>query len=605
MATLQILMIGNDGALKSPRAQEIKTLLMKGDGAKVWCASGPEDLAKIGALRQQFKFWIFFASGAQVPNYPLWKQYFSKIKESKPLVAIVSDRILPSSVAATFSLVCQLVGKDAAAPFCLKVLNYKAAPANPASMTNRADTLSHTKMDTSALVDPLGQPAPNHLDELVAGLDQEARAQQAVVSEANVGSDANAVNMNDLLAPESVGSVFDSDQKTGEVKEHVTQVAGAKPRPPSAHPSAMQKPATDAEALFQLGNFDGAEPNVASEAPAEVDEFASLVEPVDVASLQEDIGTVAVARLAGDLNSPGLKDEFSEGLNNHAPVHNPQNDIGTQVALPKESKARLTEAAPMGFGLPSAFIDSTSEVNIKRAVEGSLNEPSISLGSGAPSEEIEILKRYAALKEREAREREATIQVLNKQLSQVKEKMLRSEGERRRVMVDLNEAEVSVRALQEQRDQHQHQMRKLESQLQERQKGIQVKLDNAQFSSTRAEKKLEEFRDRVRNDILRIRLRERELSNKLELQKRDAEALLSSKDERLLEQKREIDRLEYEMELLKERMIDDTSRAEERAAKLSRALQSLKMAQGVLTGIEEEVIPTSEAMKDDSDNEAA
>jgi chromosome segregation ATPase len=193
--------------------------------------------------------------------------------------------------------------------------------------------------------------------------------------------------------------------------------------------------------------------------------------------------------------------------------------------------------------------------------------------------------------------------MLQKQMGQVKERMLKSENERRRLTLEMDDLRVKLRSLEDVRDQHSHQSNRSEAAHNENLKSLQLRLDNAQFQAHKAEKKLEEFRERVRNDILKIRLKERELSNKLELQKRDAEALLSAKDERLLAQKREIDRLEFEIDNLKERMIDDTRRAEERAAKLTRALKSLRMAQGMLSGIQEEVLPGTGG--NDSDGEAA
>ena len=78
------------------------------------------------------------------------------------------------------------------------------------------------------------------------------------------------------------------------------------------------------------------------------------------------------------------------------------------------------------------------------------------------------------------------------------------------------------------------------------------------------------------------------MASRLEIQKRDAEALLSAKDERLLNQKRDIDRLEFDIDSLRERLLDDINRSDERRKRIARALQSLKLAQSVLSGLDEE-----------------
>jgi hypothetical protein len=218
----------------------------------------------------------------------------------------------------------------------------------------------------------------------------------------------------------------------------------------------------------------------------------------------------------------------------------------------------------------------------------------------------ETLRRYAALKEREARERENALRVVNGQMAQLKSKLSESESERRRLSMALDESELARRTLEDYKAQVQHHQVRSESAHQEELRAVQARLDNALFQANRSERKLEEFRERVKQDILQIRLRERELANKLELQKRDAEALLSAKDERLMQQKRELDRLEYEVQLLRDRIVEETERAEDRSARLSRALTSLKLAQGMLSGIHEEVIPQADiGPLDPGDGEAA
>jgi hypothetical protein len=208
-----------------------------------------------------------------------------------------------------------------------------------------------------------------------------------------------------------------------------------------------------------------------------------------------------------------------------------------------------------------------------------------------PDGDAEILKRYATIKEREVRERDVNVQVVKKQLEKISKEHEISEKERRNLQIRYDEMYATLKSLEDLRDKQQHLMRKLEMQHAEDLKALQARLESAQYQSQKAERKFEEFRDRVKSDLLKIRSRERELASKLELQKRDAEALLLGKDERLLAQKRDIDRLEFEIQNLKERMIEETEKAEERAGKLTRALQSLRMAQGMLSGIDEEVLP--------------
>lgn len=221
----------------------------------------------------------------------------------------------------------------------------------------------------------------------------------------------------------------------------------------------------------------------------------------------------------------------------------------------------------------------------------------------------QTIQKYAALKEREAREKEATIQVLKGQLSKLESKFLKSEAERRRLTIENEECKTQLSTVEEELSQKKFYLQKIEAQQQEELRSLNLRLDNAIFQANKSQNRLEDFRDKVRNDFVKIRGQERELFNKLELQKRDAEALLASKDEQLLNQRREMDRLQYEVETLRERMLEDTEKAEDRASRLSRALQSLKLANDMLSGLTEEVLPSAGEnftdSKQNSEDEAA
>lgn len=227
------------------------------------------------------------------------------------------------------------------------------------------------------------------------------------------------------------------------------------------------------------------------------------------------------------------------------------------------------------------------------AVAGAVADSSVfSMGGTRGGDDLKTLQRYAALKERESREKEAALRALGRQLDQIRDRLSKSEGERRRLQMEVHEGDSRRRAAEDERDQLKHHLAKLEATHQEELREFQLRLDSVQYQANRAEKKLEDFRERVRTDIQKIRSRERELTNRLELQKRDAEALLSAKDERLLQQKREIDRADFEIDQLRERLLEQTQKAEDRVSRLSRASKALKMAQGMLSSIDDEVLPS-------------
>ncbi len=220
-----------------------------------------------------------------------------------------------------------------------------------------------------------------------------------------------------------------------------------------------------------------------------------------------------------------------------------------------------------------------------------------SMSSEVSNEDMDVIKRYSNIKERELREAQASAEALRRQIRYFDERLKKSEEERRKLILKVEEVQNELRATSDKKDENRAQLKNIESHYEEKIKELQIQLESSQFQAGKLEKKLEDFRDRVRSDLQKIRTRERELASRLEIQKRDAEALLSAKDERLLNQKRDIDRLEFDIDSLRERLIDDVNRSEERRKRISRALQSLKLAQSVLSGLDEESLQKDEKSK--------
>ncbi|MEO5668862.1 MAG: hypothetical protein ABIR96_12450 [Bdellovibrionota bacterium] len=294
-----------------------------------------------------------------------------------------------------------------------------------------------------------------------------------------------------------------------------------------------------------------------------------------------------------------------------ADVSHPDSDISAPLAGRETFNADInlddllgSSDQPETHVGPSFHAESAEAADYGSSLE---HEPSVdSEVSGEAPADMRTMQKYAALKERDAREKEATIQVLKGQVAKLDTKLSRSEAERRRLSLSNDEMKTQLSTLEESLSQKQFHLQKSDSSHQEELRALSLRLDNAVFQASKAQNKLEEFRERVRTDFVKIRAQERELFNKLELQKRDAEALLASKDEQLLNQKREIDRLQYESETLRERLMEETEKAEERASRLTRAVQSLRLANDMLSGLSEEVLPAaSESFGDRNDGEDA
>lgn len=110
----------------------------------------------------------------------------------------------------------------------------------------------------------------------------------------------------------------------------------------------------------------------------------------------------------------------------------------------------------------------------------------------------------------------------------------------------------------------------------------QMRADEAQKNLEKTDREHQGLRERVKRDIQQIRIKEKELEAKLEIVKRDSETLLSSKDKKLLEMKRKIDTLEFEMESLKESERGAQKKIQVWKDRIDRVLRALKLGTALL-----------------------
>ena len=95
--------------------------------------------------------------------------------------------------------------------------------------------------------------------------------------------------------------------------------------------------------------------------------------------------------------------------------------------------------------------------------------------------------------------------------------------------------------------------------------------------------KVEELESRLSNDLRKIRVRERELENRLELSKMEKMALLKSKDETILDLKRKTDSMDIEIESYQNRINELNQKIEANQEQFARTVRALRIA---LTNLE-------------------
>ncbi len=96
--------------------------------------------------------------------------------------------------------------------------------------------------------------------------------------------------------------------------------------------------------------------------------------------------------------------------------------------------------------------------------------------------------------------------------------------------------------------------------------------------------KNKELEKRLSNNILQIRVRERELENRIELMKLDSQTLIREKDQYILDLKRQMDRIKMDLETQKNKYNETQDKLKGQSHQTRRAARGLQMALHILKG---------------------
>ena len=124
--------------------------------------------------------------------------------------------------------------------------------------------------------------------------------------------------------------------------------------------------------------------------------------------------------------------------------------------------------------------------------------------------------------------------------------------------------------------------RDIERRLKEEVQHSQMRLQSKQQENQDLKVKVESLELRLKRDLQMVRVRERELENRLEIVKLENSALLRSKDEHILELKRNIDQNKMESEQLKEKLKKVAEESDGRQDKIRRTVRTLRLALNLL-----------------------
>jgi hypothetical protein len=300
----------------------------------------------------------------------------------------------------------------------------------------------------------------------------------------------------------------------------------------------------------------------------------------NIDSIADDQATrVAVSQIASEPSpsfdeSPVEEPRFTAPATSHAAhattSHSDDLDPDALSAMPYLGKSTQFASNPLGYREPM--------------------DDAVVPGGAANAPDVETLKKYLFLREQD-------VSALSAQLRQARERVSELEGQLRHEKAVTSE----FAHLAQEQDRRIADFEKEKAVALE---AAQKELDDVKFEMKRRNEKIrvmelqvreateatERLKERVRNDIRKIRSREKELENRLEIMKKDSEALLAARENKIIELKRKLDLVEFNTDLLQDQLDKERKASAGLREKLAKAAQIVRVAGGILTPEEEALI---------------
>lgn len=314
-----------------------------------------------------------------------------------------------------------------------------------------------------------------------------------------------------------------------------------------------------------------------------------------VASQQMDLGSIQLSQSIERVQAPGAV----QGK-----------DLPDLSRLIEETKAKRKESSPPEPSFEPMTVEERSTVEaevfksmpylLKDEVKGgempvpaippafSAQGDAVIPGGAAHAPDVETLKKYLMLREQDVVALSAQVKTLKEQVTaqaaQLSVERARadelehlSRSQQQRLDDADRDSRARMESLHKENDELRFQLRAKT----DRVIGLEKKVKQATDD-------LEGLKERVRNDIRKIRAREKELENRLEILKKDSEVLIGSRENKIIELKRKLDILEFNMDLLQDRYDQEKESSKAMRERLERAAQAMRVADGFLKSVDEE-----------------
>ncbi len=203
-------------------------------------------------------------------------------------------------------------------------------------------------------------------------------------------------------------------------------------------------------------------------------------------------------------------------------------------------------------------------------------------GGAASTPDVETLKKYLLLREQDVAALSGQLRSAKDQVRSLEEtiKFEKARNTELSHMVEEQKGKIDQFDKKQQIQYEAAQNEVAELKFQMKQRADKARLLESQMKE--AVEEAERLKERVRVDIRKIRNREKELENRLEIMKKDSEALLGARENKIIELKRKLDLLEFNMDLLQDQYAREKQISATLRERLAKAAQAVRVAGGLL-----------------------
>ncbi len=203
-------------------------------------------------------------------------------------------------------------------------------------------------------------------------------------------------------------------------------------------------------------------------------------------------------------------------------------------------------------------------------------------GGVSQAPDMDTLKKFLMLREQDVEMLSAQLEALREHVTKAEEALTFERARSSELTHMVEEHDSTVARLKKD---HEASVESLRQETEDLRFKLKVKADKAKVLEGKVREAagdIEKLRERVRLDIRKIRNREKELENRLEILRKDSEVLIDAREKKIIELKRKIDLIEFNMDLLQDRYMKEQQLTAELQERLNKAAQAMRVAGGLL-----------------------